>query len=404
MRVGIIAEYNPFHNGHRYQIEQIRKKFNDSTIIAVMSGSFTQRGEPAILDKFTRAKLAIAGGCDLVLELPFVFAVRSAQDFARGSINLLKNLGIVDVLVFGAEIDDINSLQRAAEIIDTIEFNKLLHNELDNGNSYANAICKMLSKFTGIDEKILSLPNVILSVEYLRAMKYTDIKPLLIPRIISAHNDETLLSGISSASSIRKSIYSMYPSWHEISKTVSSETLFELRSTNLPSIEHLFLPIITKIICSNANELRDIYGVNEGLENSLIKAAQSTKSFDELVNSIISRRYTRTRIQRLLIYLLIGLKREFVQKSDKTNYARVLAFGKRGRETLREIKKNAQIPIITKITQHLNSRVIYQKRNILQPYQEMLIFDVISTDLLSILKQNVKLGQDFTNSPFYLSN
>ena len=156
--VGIIAEYNPFHNGHRYQIEQIRKSAKNAAIVAIMSGNFTQRGEPAILDKFTRAELAVNGGCDLVLELPFTSAVRSAQDFARGGVNLLKNLSIVNILAFGAETDNVELLKQVANLMSNIDFKNTLHDKLDTGISYANAICQTLSKLTSIPEKILCLP------------------------------------------------------------------------------------------------------------------------------------------------------------------------------------------------------------------------------------------------------
>ena len=183
--VGIIAEYNPFHNGHRYQIEQIRKRIKDAAIVAIMSGNFTQRGEPAIMDKFTRAALAINGGCDLVLELPFTSAVRSAQDFARGGVNLLKNLGIIDILAFGAETDDIEHLQIAAKQMNEPDFKNTLYDKLDTGISYANAICQTLSKLTNIPEKILCLPNIMLAIEYLRSLESTNIMPLLRASIAS---------------------------------------------------------------------------------------------------------------------------------------------------------------------------------------------------------------------------
>ena len=399
--VGIIAEYNPFHNGHRYQIEQIRKRVKNAAIVAVMSGNFTQRGEPAILDKFTRAALAINGGCDLVLELPFTSAVRSAQDFARGGINLLKNLGIVNLLAFGAETDNIEVLKKAASAINNECFTNILQDNLNNGIAYANAICQTLSKIIGINEKILRLPNLVLAIEYLRALETTNIMPLLIPRTAAEHNDKTLHSNISSASSIRTSIYSKNPAWNDIANSVDSKTLSELKTADLPIMENLFRPLITKIICSNAIDLRKIYGMNEGLENKLIQAVHSTQNLNEFINFIVSRRYTRTRIQRLLLHLLMGLTREQINIFDDTHYARILAFNQRGRELIKEIKKSSQIPIITKITRHITSRAIYEKSHFFKSYQQKFSLDIISYDIFSIIHRNIKLGQDFTTSPIY---
>ena len=401
MIVGIIAEYNPFHNGHRYQIEQIKKEFPNAKIIVLMSGSFTQRGEPAILDKFTRAELAIKGGCDLVLELPFLFAVRSAQDFARGGINILKNLGVVDFLAFGAEISDLELLKKVANFSDTVKFNEILQQKMNKGSSYANAICQTLSKLSGIGEKVLRLPNIILSIEYLRSLKNLSIQPLLIPRILSSHNDENLNEKISSASAIRKEVYSKNPSWLKISDTIDNETLAALKSADLPDQEKLFLPLMTKIICSNSEELKKIYGMNEGLENKIISVVNSAKNYEEMVNLIVSRRYTRSKVQRLLLYLLIGLEKNHVKNLDQS-YARILAFNNAGRELIQSIKKTASIPLITKAAKHITSKLIYENSHNLEVYQKILRFDIISTDIFSMLHSNFQLKQDFIHSPIYV--
>ena len=402
--VGIIAEYNPFHNGHRYQIEKIQQRVKNAGIVSVMSGNFTQRGEPAILDKFTRAELAINGGCDLVLELPFTSVVRSAQDFARGGVNLLENLGIVDVLAFGSEIDDLELLKRAADRMSNTVFKSTLQDKLNTGISYANAICQTLSNLINIPEKILCLPNVILAVEYLRSLESTKIKPLLIPRVSAEHNDKVLPSNISSASSIRTSIYSKNPAWVDISKTVDIKALNALKTADLPIMENLFRPLLTKIVCSTASELRKIYGMNEGLENKLIQAAYLAQNLNEFVNFIVSRRYTRTRIQRLLLHLLTDLTKEQVKIFDEILYARILAFNQRGRELIKRIKEASQIPVITKMTRHITSRAIYERSHISEIYQQKLSLDIISSDIFSIIHRNIKLGQDFTISPIYRSD
>ena len=270
LAVGIIAEYNPFHAGHAHQISEI-KKFYGGEIVAVMSGSFTQRGEPAILDKFTRARLAILNGVDLVLELPFVAAVRSAQDFARGGIRLLESLGVVDKLAFGAEVTDIEKLKSAASAFEENFFAENLRGLMAQGISYAAAVTKILSEVTGLEEKLLRQPNTILAIEYLRALP-EKISPLLIKRIGAAYDDLTLQEKFSSASAIRAALREKFPAWEKIAAQVDAETLKILRQEKFPDEKFLFRPLMTKLLTSRVDELRKIYGMTEGLEYRLLNA------------------------------------------------------------------------------------------------------------------------------------
>ena len=385
--VGIIAEYNPFHNGHRYQIEEIRRRLDDPIIVAVMSGSFTQRGAPAVLDKFIRAQSAVNGGIDLVVELPFIYAVRSAQDFARGGINILSAIGI-DYLAFGSEIDDLQSIKKAADRIDSDDLKLALREKLSEGQSYARAMREALSS------TVMDQPNSMLAVEYMRALRSTAIKPLLIKRIGSTHDAQTIDGMISSASAIRSSI----PDWTSISKAVDARTLEALRSNEPPSTEKLFLPLVLKIINGSTEELRSIYGMVEGLEHKLIGTARTVGNLDDLIGSIVGRRYTRSRIQRLLIHLMLGLTAEHVKKFDGVSYIRPLAFNERGRQLLRSIK-NSGVPMIIKTARHLTTRALYNHLSTLENYQQMLAFDMRSTDLRELLTATPRLGLDFLNRP-----
>ena len=385
--VGIIAEYNPFHNGHRYQTEEIRRRLDDPIIVAAMSGSFTQRGEPAVLDKFIRAQSAVNGGIDLVVELPFIYAVRSAQDFARGGINILSAIGI-DYLAFGSEIDDLQSIKKAADRIDSDDLKLALREKLSEGQSYARAMREALSS------TIMDQPNSMLAVEYMRALRSTAIKPLLIKRIGSTHDAQTIDGMISSASAIRSSI----PDWTSISKAVDARTLEALRSNEPPSTEKLFLPLVLKIINGSTEELRSIYGMVEGLEHKLIGTARTVGNLDDLIGSIVGRRYTRSRIQRLLIHLMLGLTAEHVKKFDGVSYIRPLAFNERGRQLLRSIK-NSGVPMIIKTARHLTTRALYNHLSTLENYQQMLAFDMRSTDLRELLTATPRLGLDFLNRP-----
>lgn len=397
MAVGIIAEYNPFHAGHAYQIAQI-KKFYDGEIIAVMSGSFTQRGAPTILDKWTRARLAVLGGVDLVLELPFAAAVRSAQDFARGAIRLLESLGVVDTLAFGAEISDVGKIRQAAKSFEEKFFVEKLRRLMAQGISYAAAVTKIVSGVTGLDEKILRQPNTILATEYLRALP-KKISPLLIERVGAAYDDLTLRENFSSASAIRAALHEKIPPWEKISAQVSSETLKILRAEkNFPDEKFLFRPLMTKLLTSRVDELKKIYGMTEGLEFRLFEAA-AAKNFSELIKILIGRRYTASRIRRLLLYFLLNLTAADVTESDATTCAKVLAFNERGRALLKKISA----PIVTKLTKHLNRRDLYERRRLLEPYQKILLFDVLATDLRAILFEPPRsIQKDFSTPPVFV--
>lgn len=392
MAVGIIAEYNPFHAGHAHQIAAV-KKICGSEIVAVMSGSFTQRGSPAILDKWTRARLAILNGVDLVLELPFAAAVRSAQDFARGGLRLLERLGVVDTLAFGAEVTDLTALQRAAAAFDEKFFAQELHRLMSTGTSYAAAVTKILAQVTNLDEKILRQPNTILAVEYLRALP-KKFSPLLIERVGAAHDELTLHEKFSSASAIRAALCENSPSWEKISSCVDAETLIALReelSAGLVDEKFLFRPIIAKLLTSRAEELRKIYGMSEGLEYRLLNAA-TAKNFAELVETLTARRYTASRIRRLLLYFLLDVTAAQISELDATTCVRVLAFSRRGRGLLKKIPA----PIVTKLTKHLNRRDLYERRRPLEPYQKLLLLDVAATNLRTLLSDIPHpLQQDF---------
>lgn len=394
MAIGIIAEYNPFHAGHAHQISAV-KKFSDAPIVAVMSGSFTQRGEPAILDKWTRARLAIFGGVDLVLELPFVVAVRSAQDFARGAVRLLDSLGVVDTLAFGAELTNFSALQRAAATFDEKFFANELRRLMSAGTSYAAAVTKILADVTKIDEKILRQPNTILSIEYLRALP-KKISPLIIERV-GAYDDLTLRE-ISGASAIRAAVKKNSPPWEKISACVPAETLTALREEkNFADEKFLFRPLLAKLLTSNVNDLQKIFGMTEGLEHRLLNA--SAKNFSQLVEILTARRYTAARIRRLLLHVLLNVTAEFISEVDAATCARVLAFNERGRALLKKISA----PVVTKLTKHLNRRDLFERQRILQPYQKILLADVLASDLRAILFDVPRrLQEDFSTPPKFV--
>lgn len=396
MNVGIIAEYNPFHAGHAYQISQVRKKFVDAKIISVMSGSFTQRGTPSILDKWTKARLAIAGGCDLVLELPFTSAVRSAQDFARGAVGLLDKLSIVDAISFGAETSNLQQLQLAAEVFDSKNFPAQIKFEMSKGISYAAAVTKILSSVTHLDEKFFRQPNTILAIEYLRALPKR-IKPILIERIGAGYSDLTLDENFSSAAAIRHEVGKEISNWEKISASVNEKTLHELqaaKSAGLVDEEFLLRPLLTKIFTSSVENLREIYGMNEGLEFRIIDAAKSAKNFNELVDAVASKRYPISRVKRLFLHVILNLTTEKISELQGAHFVRVLAFNESGRLLLKKIRASSTLPIVTKVSQHLSEWELHSEK--ILPYKKNLALDVISTDLRGILfVEPRKPRQDF---------
>ena len=402
--VGIIAEYNPFHLGHAYQIKEIKNHLPEAGIIALMSGSFTQRGEPALLDKWERAELALKGGCDLVLELPFAFACRSAQDFARGGVQLLSRLGIADTLAFGAECGDLGRLQEAAQTIDDSSFQQQLHQKIKNGTAYASAVEELLS-FKDRNSFIRK-PNNILALEYLRALKEApQLSPLLIQRQGAGYHSRELQAPLPSASALRLALYEGRLTQSEAEQAAppaTAQRLLKLNEGELPSLDRLYPALQLALLRKSSEGLRLIYGMEEGLENRLRQAAVAP-CYREFIQKSVSRRYPATRLQRLCLHLLLGFDREAAAAFHQTGplYARLLAAGPRGREMLKEIKARSSLPLITKTTQFLNSSQRQKKLQALTPLQQMLSFDTWATELRELTLSSSKTTNDFNQSPIF---
>lgn len=300
---GIIAEYNPFHTGHAWQIAEARRHCGQAPVIVAMSGSFVQRGEPAIFDKWRRAELAVLGGADLVLELPFVFACRSAEAFAQGGVRLLAATGLVSTLVFSAEMPDLTWLQQIARQKDTPETRERLHNSLQKGLSYGAALGAALGQ-TEAASNALALPNNILALEYLSALaKYAPaLRPLALPRQGSGyHQDDLPASGYASATALRQQLLqsaspglsSFFPPavWQRLLSSPTQPMTF--RSLELPLLQHLR--------SSYAEELALLPDMEPGLEWRLLQCARTSLTAEELLTKVKTKRYARTRLQRLMI-------------------------------------------------------------------------------------------------------
>lgn len=411
--IGIIAEYNPFHRGHAWQLCELRRRYPDiSGIIIAMSGSFTQRGAPCILDKWIRARHAVDGGADLVLELPFVFACRSAQDFARGGISLFSRLGIVNHLAFGMEAEEITPLKEIARQIDSDTIQKSVYEYLNKGLSYAAALSRALTTSSMGSKELLRAPNNILAVEYLRALFKTapHITPIGLRRKTAQHHDKYLYTGITSASSIRTALRRITPPWELLKKSVTPVVLSDLQKAHisaLPVEDELLRLLRSELLTLKNHELKNIYGVAEGIENRLIHALKATDEYHILLETAAAKRYPQSRIARLIIHLLLQSKKTQMMQFDAegASYIRPLAFNTRGKEILHLIKKYAQIPIITRTARFLTTEQCGDFDHKLSVLQQMLSFDTRATELrtLTLLTRHKEISRtDFITSPQFL--
>ncbi len=412
--VGIIAEYNPFHKGHAYQAQHARQLAQADTVIAVMSGHFTQRGEIAIIDKWRRAEAAVKSGVDLVLELPAVFAVRSAQYFAVGGIRLLSRLGIVDYLSFGAENSDLDCLSAAAAGLDDPQVGEKLKLGLSRGKNYAAALADALVAGGYTARDFIISPNNILAVEYLRALaRYAPaIRPLPVRRIGSGFHDKDLSDGFASATAIRHQLLlsgSVTPALHAALPTATAAILESLLDAGAApaQISKLENIILAKLRSLSDKELLATPEISEGLENRIKLAARNVGNLPELLEVIKTKRYPYSRLQRLLVHLLLGTQREQISAFDASGplYARVLALNSHGRAALRKINDLDSISVITKTTSALNSRNYHTKE--FSPLQSMLAVDITATDLFCLSLPSTaqrKGGLDFRQSAIFLPN
>lgn len=406
--VGIIAEYNPFHNGHLWHVSQAKQKSGCDCCVAVISGQFTQRGEPAAFDKWTRAAMAVKGGVDLVLELPTVFAVRSAQYFATAGVQLLNSLGVVTHLAFGAETPDPALLRQAASF-STAKLGTALKKRLTAGVTYAAALTDCLS-LSGAP--VFTQANDILAVEYLRAINrlQAPLTPVVIPRQHSRYHDTEITSPFASASAVRQALDKDVDS-HIMRLALPASSLSLIRQRIAEgcgpvAYESLAVPVLYKLRTVRQADLAGLPDMAEGLHHKLTAEALRATTLEELLSRVKSKRYTRTRLQRLLIYALLGLSRQQVDQFDQCGplYARILAFNAKGRLVLKSMTSQASIPVITKTAHFLNTKQRSSQNG--QPLAgRMLSIDTLASDVyaLGAPASRQRIGaRDFLQSPLYI--
>ena len=361
-RIGIIAEYNPFHNGHLYQIQKAKELTGADTVITVMSGNFTQRGDTSLINKFEKAKIALQNEVDMVIELPTIYSISSAENFALGGIKILNEIGNIDYLVFGIEEENLEKLQAIADVLvnEDDEFKRNIKEELDKGNSYPKAREIALKKVLLSEnvENIMQKPNNILAIEYLKALKITNskIKPFAIKRKNTMHNDENINKNYASGTYIRKLF--IENNFNEIKKVVPKytyERLLELKNQGnyVTSINDFSDIVIYKIRTMTKEEISQIADVNEGLENSIKLASTTCKTIDEIIDKVSTKRYTKTRISRILTYILLDITKSEMEQAKKNNpYIRVLGINKKCEGILKTINNNKLITSLKKFEEN----------------------------------------------------
>ena len=365
--IGIISEYNPFHNGHLYHLQKSLQMTHSSYSVAIISGNFTQRGSTSLVDKWVKTEIAIRNGIDLVIELPLLYSISSAENFAEGAIKILDSLKIIDYISFGSESGDISTLNMISDILlqEPETYKNILSQELSKGLSFPKARENALLMYlNNIQESsnILSYPNNILGIEYLKALKKikSSIIPVTIKRYEAGYHDTTYSGNIASGTAIRNIIKNNNL---DIFKKVVPENTFNTLLKNI-KIGHIIpdLSVFEKQIIYNLRkmsipEIAELPDVNEGLENAIKNAADSCNSIVEFLNIIKSKRYTNTRLQRILLYSLLGITKKDINLSKNvTPYIRVLGFNNNGKYLISELAKaNPKLEIITSVKKYMDN-------------------------------------------------
>ena len=393
--LGIITEYNPFHNGHLYHLKESKKQTNCQYSICVMSGNFTQRGSTSIIDKWSKAKMAIQNGVDLVIELPTLYAISSAENFAYGAIKVLDSLNIVTDISFGTESNNINLLDNISHLLLTEpeEFKALLNEELGKGVSFPKAreiaCTKYLQKNSpeniSLYNNILFSPNNILGIEYLKALKKLNSKitPHIINRIESDHNSIDIKNNIVSSSAIRNIISKNQNL--EILKNLMPENSYNILIENFESghivtdISGFEKEIIYSLRQMSTQDISKLADVKEGLEYKIKDAANSCNNLDTFFDIVKSKRFTHTRLQRILLYSLLNITKEDMLLSKKiTPYIHVLGLNSNGRNLLSQISKtNPELRIITSVKKFENTCTDLNLKHILEK-------DILATNIYTL--------------------
>lgn len=410
--VGLITEYNPFHNGHLYHLKESKKITKSEYSVAIMSGNFLQRGEPALVDKWTRARMAVDNGVDLVIELPVVFACQSAEIFAFGAIKTLDSFGIIDSICFGSESGIIEELDYIAEILNNEPeyYRECLKLGLKQGYSFPkareNALIKYIESSNLLEpstiNSIVSSPNNILAIEYLKSLKkiHSSIKPYTLKRKQANYHDKSLTGTISSATAIREQLLNS-TSMKSIKHVVPDRTYNYLKDHytehgSFNSLDNFSIILLYLLRNCTSDSIKNLSDVNEGLENRIIDCSRKYSTINDILDCITTKRYTMTRLKRIFIHLLLNLNKDIVNKmiAAGPQYIRVLGASSKGIEILKRAKQASNLPIIIKFADHskLNNALVKQ----------MLEIDKKATDIfeLGLHKDKSRVNLDYVMTPY----
>lgn len=401
--VGIVVEYNPFHHGHELHIHEAKLHSGANIVIAVMSGNFLQRGEPAIVSKWTRATMALEAGVDIVLELPYSFATQRADMFAHGAVSVLTAIGC-EFLCFGSESGNIHEFETTYRFLTRHEkrVQTEIKEQLQTGISYPKAVANAIQSVPGAKGMVfLEKPNNMLGYQYIAAIKQQNspLKPLTIKRKHAQYHDETLSTGkIASATSIRKhmltaegeNLSSIQP---YVPVTTFQNLLAYKRAYGQFHHWEDYWPLLQyKLIQMDQKQLHSIYEMEEGLENRFLSAVETATSFQQLIMKVKTKRYTWTRLQRAAVHMLTNTtKAEMNSSTDKATYLRLLGFSQQGRQYLNKIKHHLSIPLVA---------------NLASFPAEKIELDVRATKIYSLgLKGKAKaklLKSEYSTPPIYM--
>lgn len=370
----IVCEYNPFHNGHKFQIDKLRNT-GVTHIVGIMSGHIMQRGDIACISKWDRTKMALSNGVDIIIELPTIFSNAPAENFAKGAISILDGLNSIDSLCFGSEIGNLSTLTKLANIIINMSNNSLLKSNLKSGTSYPKALSDTITaENPGEFEDIINKPNNTLGVEYIKSLinLNSKIKPVTLKRRSVGHDSEEIIKNYASASKIRELLKI---DRYLIKDLIPKNTIdfYNNPTSNLKNIEKI---ILYKLKFSKLEDFQNLPYVSEGFENRLFKFSKSANSYEEFLNFVKTKRHTLAKIRRILFSLILDINTFHLKKAKP--YARVLGATKNGLKAIKYIKSRSNIPIF----------MDYKSLN--QNFYSQSILEKYSTDLF-LLSSNGKL-------------
>ncbi|WP_280769097.1 nucleotidyltransferase [Salipaludibacillus daqingensis] len=395
--LGLIVEYNPFHHGHLYHLQQSVKKTGADVVVAVMSGSFLQRGEPALVNKWSRTKMALQGGVDVVVELPYIHATQKAEIFADGAVALLQALSVTD-LCFGSENGEIEPFKKSVQWLSDHQelVNERIKIELEKGKSYPRAFSDAYLSINETDELLdLSQPNNILGFHYVQSVikRHSSMRLHTITRTGSHYHDQQMTDNhIASATAIRNNLLTGTTPLSTIQPFVPEYTFKELENYlatkgSFHNWEDYFIFLRYKLISESAENLKLIYECEEGLEHRLKREIIKANSFEDFIQKLKTKRYTRTRLQRLLVHLYLNTSKEFMEDSLRPQnppYIRILGMSQNGRKYLSQTKKERSTPLFSKASE--SNDPIFQK-------------DVVASRLHGVIHPNSSFMDEFQEIP-----